>query len=100
MYGAQSILSVLLAVLLLLNFGSSLALARSSRYDRKQKWLQFVLIWLLPIVGALLVWALAKDRPGERLTTDPRNCDGNGDGHIWLDSYSSGHEHADVDSND
>lgn len=96
----EIVLFVLLGALLLLNLGSSWALARSSRYSRRQKQLQFALIWLLPMVGALLVWALAKDRPGDRLTTDLSGCDGNGDGYIRHDDYSSDHAHSDVQDGD
>lgn len=100
MHSGEIVLFVLLAALLLLNLGSSLALARSSRYDRRQKQLQFALIWLLPMVGALLVWALAQDRHGRRLSTDLNYYGGNDDGHIQLDDSSSGHEHFDIDVSD
>ena len=38
----------------------STELFRSSMYERTQKWLQLALIWLVPIVGAVVVQSMMK----------------------------------------
>lgn len=63
-------LILLLVLLVALNSSATYALVRSQRYARKQKLLQAILVWFVPIVGALLVWTLARDTPTCRLTTD------------------------------
>jgi hypothetical protein len=63
-----------------LNAAATFVLVRSGRYDRGQKILQTLLVWLVPVVGALLVWALARDTITNRTTMDL--TDGNA-----LDSY-------------
>ena len=51
---------ILLTVLLVgLNSAATYVLVRSQRYERRQKLFQAILVWFVPIVGALLVWSLA-----------------------------------------
>ena len=76
----HTVLIMLALLLLALNIKAMLVLVRSPRYARMQKWLQIVLIWLVPYLGALLVWSLAKDTPTSRVTTDLTD-------NIGLDGY-------------
>lgn len=82
------VLLTLLAIVAAINVKATLVLARSSYYDPKQKLFQLALVWLLPIVGAVLVWSLATDTKTERVTTDLQDRVGNDDGHIRLDNSS------------
>lgn len=62
---------ILLTVLLFgLNSAATNILVRSHRYDRLQKTLQALLVWVVPVVGALQAWLLAKDTKADRVTTD------------------------------
>lgn len=62
---------ILLTVLVFgLNSAATYILVRSHRYDRRQKTLQALLVWVVPVVGALLVWSLARDTKADRVTTD------------------------------
>ena len=81
-----TILFILVAVLTALNIKTTLVLARCAYYDTKQKLFQLALVWLLPVVGAILVWSLATDAPCKRVSTDLNDRGGNDDGHIRLDS--------------
>ena len=67
----MSVALMLLTVLLVgLNSAATYVLVRSQRYDRRQKILQALLVWLIPVIGALLVWSLARDTNANRVTTD------------------------------
>lgn len=62
---------ILLTVLLVgLNYAATYVLVRSQRYERRQKLFQALLVWFVPIVGALLVWSLARDTNAGQVTTD------------------------------
>ncbi len=68
---------ILLGILLLgLNCKATHVLVTSPRYDFKQKFFQLALVWLLPVVGALLVWSLAKDAQAYPTTTDLTDREG------------------------
>ena len=82
------ILLVLVALATILNVKAMLVLFRSPYYDTKQKIFQLGLVWLVPILGAVLVWSLATDTKTERVTTDLKDRSGNDDGHIRLDNSS------------
>ena len=67
----MSVVLILLAVLLVgLNSAATYILVRSQRYERRQKILQALLVWLVPVIGALLIWTLARDTNENRVTTD------------------------------
>jgi len=75
-----NILVTVLAVLAVgLNVFATSKVATSSHYEIGQKWSQVALIWLLPIVGAILAWSLTKDSPPQLHTTDLRDYGGAGD---------------------
>lgn len=44
---------VLLAILIVANLVVSVAVARTHYYDRRQKFVQVLLVWLLPLIGAV-----------------------------------------------
>ena len=84
------VLLILVAVILVVNVKATWILVRSSYYDARQKLFQLVLVWLIPILGAILVWSLATDSAGKRVTTDLSDRFGNSnDGDVRLDNYSS-----------
>ncbi len=67
MYATLMLLAILLNGL---NIAATYVLVRSQRYDRHQKLFQAALIWLVPVVGSLLVWSLARDKSTSPITTD------------------------------
>lgn len=83
-------LSLLMTLAVVLNAYATVVLVRSPRYERRQKWLQCGLIWLLPVFGAILVWSLAHDAKAPMFSTDFSSSGaGVGDGVIGSDSCSS-----------
>lgn len=67
----MSAVLILLTVLLVsVNSTATYVLVRSQRYDHRQKLFQALLVWFVPIVGALLVWSLARDTKASQITTD------------------------------
>ena len=57
-------------VIIFLDGYATLILIKSNDYDSKQKILQFLLVILFPIIGALLVWHLAKGAQNKILTSE------------------------------
>lgn len=81
-------LRVALLLVFVLNAYATLRLQRSPLYDARQKRPQLFLIWLLPILGALLVIQFSKEqRPGGRPGDYAADCGSDGGG---LGSYSAG----------
>lgn len=85
-----TLLFVLVALAIVLNAYATLVLARSPRYDLRQKWLQLGIVWLLPLVGAIAIWSLAHDARSPWATTNFGADSGFGGGDVRLDNYSSG----------
>lgn len=83
------VLLILVAIIFALNIKATWVLAHSSYYDKRQKLFQLALVWLFPVLGAILVWSLATDPSNERITSDSSDRFGNDDGNIWLDNYPS-----------
>lgn len=83
------LLILVASIVLALNIKATLLLNGSTYYAANQKMLQLVLIWLVPVLGAILVWSLTANTPKRRFTTDLRNHAGNDDGWIRPDSSAS-----------
>lgn len=83
------LLILIASIVLALDIKATWLLNRSSYYDANQKMLQLALIWLVPVVGAILVWSLTANTPKRRFTTDLRDHTGNDDGWIRSDSSAS-----------
>jgi hypothetical protein len=67
MFNVISILiALLLAVVLWLNVIASLAILRDSLSSSKQKTLQLIVVWFLPLMGALTI--LGIHRPDEKFS--------------------------------
>ena len=81
-----TLLILIAFIVLILDIKASLLLNRSSYYDANQKILQLALIWLVPVVGALLVWALTANTPKRRFTNALKDAAGNDDGWIRHES--------------
>lgn len=66
---AAILLTLLVGALVGLNFVVTQKLWKSDSCTTKQKWAQMVLVWAIPFLGALLVWAVAKEAiAGNRLS--------------------------------
>jgi hypothetical protein len=63
-------------MLVALNIKASVALARANCYERKQKIIQFVLVWALPVLGGLLVWMLARSSSATEISAPCAASDG------------------------
>jgi ABC-type nickel/cobalt efflux system permease component RcnA len=48
-------------LLVVINAAVSIAVARNAMYERMQKRLQFMVIWLLPILGAAFSWYVLRE---------------------------------------
>lgn len=81
-------LFIALVLVFTLNAAATLSLYRSPLHDARQKWPQLFLIWLLPVLGALLVIQFSKEhRPGRRTGDYSADCGIDSSG---LGSYSIG----------
>ena len=100
----NSILMVLVGIGLVLNVWVTFLAIRSQLFENKQKWLQVLMIWLLPIVGALLVWHFARDTLPRKSTYGLNGHESMNDGDIRLENYSSdifvGHDGGDSGGGD
>lgn len=63
-------------------------LLHSSFYDTKQKWFQAGIVWFLPVIGAILVWMLARDASTRVFPSNFGIGNGFDDGDLRLDHYS------------
>jgi hypothetical protein len=78
----NSVVLVGLALLVTVNVAVSVSLVRAPSYERSQKLLQLLLIWCVPVLGAIFVWSFLRGSASERVTTDLANRD---DGAIGYD---------------
>ena len=85
----STLLTVLIALAFAFNVYASVLLVRSPRFERQQKRMQLALIWLLPVIGAILVWSLAHDAKAPMFSTDFSSGGSLGDGVIGADNCSS-----------
>ena len=65
-------------LIVLVNIVVTIAVVRSTAYERPQKLFQLVLIWLLPFVGAALSWYVLR----EETRSEIRNI---AEGNIYID---------------
>jgi ABC-type nickel/cobalt efflux system permease component RcnA len=84
------LLFLLLALGIAVNACATAVLVRSPRYDLWQKWMQFGIIWLLPAVGAFLVWSMARDTGSRPVATSHGNDEGIDYGDLRPENHSSG----------
>ncbi len=96
---ALALTLIVVAIAIILNIIAARRVAKSSYYESNQKRAQYWLIWLLPIVGATLAFALAKEEKSERVTTDLTESRVEGDASIRLDS-ATGNPFSDHASHD
>jgi hypothetical protein len=77
------VLASLLLVVVACNTGVCVAIVRSGFYSRSQVFAQAALVWLLPLVGALVValflWSQAKAEPGKSAGEDADRWQGGED---------------------
>lgn len=89
----RTFLVLALILVFVLNTYATLRLYRSRLYEPPQKTPQLGMIWLLPILGALLVIHFSREhRPGRRSADFPATygIDGGGLGHDSSGNCSSG----------
>ena len=85
-----------LGLLALINISVTWIVALSSTYSRTQKTFQILLIWILPIFGALLCWHVLRGIRPEKHSTDFTNEYGYGDSTLYqgdaVDHFPGGHD--------
>ena len=72
------------------NVFSTIVIMRSDEYELRQKILQFLFIWAVPILGALMSWYLARELVVSRMTTNLTGSYAPDDGHLRQGNYSEG----------
>ena len=91
----MGIVLVAMAVALIgLNALATAVVTGSTSYDRRQKLLQCAFIWVVPFVGVLMAWSLARETKNERFTTDLTNTYSPDDGNLRLGGNSHSADHA------
>ena len=94
------VLWILGAILVIANFVVSFRLFQSTSYSTNQKLGQTVIIWLIPVLGASLIWNFLHDERTLRHTTDLADRIGHGDGsgpYQKMESESFGGDSGGVD---
>jgi hypothetical protein len=61
MTGFEVFMVLGLLALVLLQVWATVRVYRSDLYEREQKWMQTKLIWLVPLIGAMLVLSVMKE---------------------------------------
>lgn len=61
---AEIIIFVALAIVLYLDISASVHLAKSDVYSKNQKATQYLLVWLVPFIGAAVVLNILMEEPG------------------------------------
>jgi hypothetical protein len=74
------------AIVLAWNIVATRRVAVSSYYTQDKKLAQYLIIWLLPVIGATLAYSLTKEEKTERVATDLTTTIEQGDATIRLDS--------------
>ncbi len=76
-------------LIVLINTVVTIAVVRSTAYERSQKLFQLALIWLLPVVGAALSWYVLR----EEARSEIRNI---AEGNIYIDDTDQvgNHDHS------
>lgn len=68
------------AILLLsLNLCASFAAVRSVSFTRAQKWIHLLLVWLMPVVGAILILGFLVSDPSQPLRSSDEESQAAGD---------------------
>ena len=86
----QRLIAVLIAMLLVMNVVATFKVYVSQFYEPSQKAMQYILIWLIPVLGAILCYGLAKQNDGPHSGKYPEDISLYDDGNVGI-------ENADVD---
>lgn len=82
-----------------MNIAATLKVHASSFYERNQKSIQYVLIWLVPVLGAILCYGLARQDSGPRIGKYPEDTSLYDDGNVGIENanvdYFGGGNHSD-----
>jgi hypothetical protein len=73
-------LFALITAVLLLDLAVGIAVARSDLYEPRQKRFQYLLIGLVPVIGALIVWFFLREQSREPAA---RNAELSGNPYLW-----------------
>lgn len=86
----RTLLALALLLVFILNVYATLRLYLSPLFEPRQKWPQLGMVWLLPVLGALLVIHFSREsRPGRDSVAYSADY-GTDSGDLGLGSFSSG----------
>lgn len=83
MSGYFVLTGILVALMVAYQIHISRRVSRSPYYSGQQRWLQLIMVWTLPIVGAALCQTMLSDSEAAEITT------GDADDHVG-DDHSTG----------
>lgn len=82
-----------------MNVAASFKVHASSFYEKNQKSIQHVLIWLVPVLGAILCYGLARQDDGPHTGKYPEDASLYDDGNVGIENanvdYFGGGHHSD-----
>jgi ABC-type nickel/cobalt efflux system permease component RcnA len=85
----------LCAFLIVINIVVTVSIAFSRVYDTQQKLLQIALIWIIPVIGAIVCWNILRE---ERRSEHPSKAAGErvdaGDDYSASGNYDRGNNHS------
>ena len=61
-----ALLYALIGLLVVINVVVCIGVARSVHYSRAQKFVQILIVWAVPLLGALFVWSFSREIAVER----------------------------------
>ncbi len=64
-------LSAVLLLIAAANVLASILVARHALYSHSQKALQILLVWLVPVIGAIVVWQVLRAQKDQSRTSPP-----------------------------
>jgi hypothetical protein len=83
--GIQVLLAIIVIVVLWLNIRATVAIRADDLSERAQRWLQLLIVWILPLVGALVV--LAVHRKDEKPSRQYRKRSGESE---YIEDFETG----------
>lgn len=89
----QVVFLLLLVLIVLVNVYVTIVVLRSELYERPQKLLQCTFIWLVPLLGAGLAYAIVRQRPEKGAESYPTESELASDPLVGLTNASSDYFH-------
>lgn len=85
-------LSVAVLILIIANVAVTMSIARTDVYTPNQKLAQLAIVWLLPILGAALIYAVLRSSREHSNSRSQHVSETNTEGEYVGQSHSAGHD--------